>query len=296
MSMYPEDRIAFSAMADRPKFPLPDNGRIVVWPIVNVEYWSIERPMARQVIPPPTGVTALPDISNWSWHEYGMRVGFWRFLETFKSRGIKPTLSINAHVCEAYPRIAQAALDEGWEFMGHSDIQKPIHAEEDQQKMIATSVAKIKKFTGKPPVGWLGPGLTQTVDTVDYLHAAGIRYIADWVLDEHPCKFKTKTGEMVSLPYSVELNDVPMMAVRGYESPAFLTRVKDSFDRMWQEGKDQPRIMSIAIHPYLMGVSHRIRYLEEALDYMMKFDGVHIWNGEQILNWYESINDGKKRP
>ena len=103
MSMIPRERIPYSAIVDRPALKLPDNGRVIVWTIVNLEVWDIAKPMARQVIPAPTGASLLPDVPNWSWHEYGMRVGFWRFHELYQRLGIKPTLSINARVCETTP-------------------------------------------------------------------------------------------------------------------------------------------------------------------------------------------------
>src|SRR3954449_13304435 len=115
--MIPNQRAPYSAIVDRPKLGLPDNARIVVWTIVNLEVWDISRAMARQVLPAPTGQVLLPDVPNWSWHEYGMRVGVWRFFDLFKKLGMRPTLSINARVCEDYPRVAQQAKDAGWEFM-----------------------------------------------------------------------------------------------------------------------------------------------------------------------------------
>ena len=114
--------------------------------------------MARQVLPAPTGQPMLPDVPNWSWHEYGMRVGCWRFFDLYKRLNIRPTLSINARVCEDYPRVAGEARDLGWEFMGHAYEQGPIHKVEDQRGMIFKSMDVIEKFTGKRPVGWLGPG------------------------------------------------------------------------------------------------------------------------------------------
>lgn len=291
--LWPTERLPYSAIVDRPRLNLGEDVRVVVWPVINVEYWSLERPMARQVIPPPTGVTNLPDIANWTWHEYGMRVGFWRLLEAFSSRGIAGTLSINGHVCQAYPRVAGAALDAGWEFMGHGDVQMPIHAVEDQAEMIATTQEKIKAFTGKPALGWLGPGLTQTFETVDRLYDAGIRYIADWVLDDQPCRLRADNGEMVALPYSVELNDIPMMAVQHHDSQVLFTRIRDSFDRLWQEGATQPRIMAIPVHPFLSGAAHRIRYLEEALDYIQGHDQVAFWTGETIYQRFISNNPAR---
>jgi hypothetical protein len=75
--LIPSERAEFSAVVDRPPLKLPNDARIVFWTIVNYEVWDIGRPMARQVIPAPTGQVLLPDVPNWSWHEYGMRVGAW---------------------------------------------------------------------------------------------------------------------------------------------------------------------------------------------------------------------------
>ena len=161
--MQPRERCDFSAIVDRPPLRLPGGARLVFWSIVNLEVWDIAKPMARQVLGPPAGVTQLPDVPNWSWHEYGMRVGVWRFFELFKLHGIKPTLAINARVCEDYLRVAEEAKRDGWEFMGHSYQQGPIHQEPDQQAMIARSLDVLERFTGKRPVGWLGPGLTETL-------------------------------------------------------------------------------------------------------------------------------------
>jgi len=186
MARQPRERAPYSAIVDRPPLALPGGARVVVWTIVNLEFWEITRPVARQVLPAPTGAVLVPDIPNWSWHEYGMRVGFWRFKALYDRLSIRPTLSINARVCEEYPRVAGACRDAGWEFMGHSYEQGPIHNERDQPAMIARSLDTLEKFTGKRPVGWLGPGLTETFETPDNLTSAGVRYIGDWVYDDEP--------------------------------------------------------------------------------------------------------------
>jgi allantoinase len=285
----PRERVKYSAIVDRPKLPLPDGNRIIVWTIVNVEVWDIARPMARQVLAPPTGVTMLPDVPNWSWHEYGMRVGFWRFHQLYERLGIRPSLSINARVCVDYPRVAQACKDSGWEFMGHSYQQGPIHNEPDQPAMIARTLSTIKEITGKQPVGWMGPGLTETYDTPEYLKAAGIQYIADWVYDDEPTEIETANGPLVTLPYSLECNDIPLMAVQHHEGSYWTQKCTDTFDRLYQEGADRPRVMAMAIHPYISGQPSRIKYLEQVYDYIAKFKGVLHWNGEQILDWYRGV-------
>jgi len=286
MAMIPRERAPYSAIVDRPPLRLPGGARVIVWTIVNLEVWDIARAMARQVLPPPTGTPLLPDVPNWTWHEYGMRVGFWRFEALFRKLRIRPTLALNARVCVDYPRVAQTCLDAGWEFMGHSYEQGPIHKEEDQAGMIRRSLDTIEKFTGKRPVGWLGPGLTQTLDTPENLAAAGIKYIGDWVYDDEPTEIKTAEGPLITLPYSVETNDIPVMMVQHHEAAYWTQKCLDTFERYYEEGSERPKIMAIAIHPYISGQPFRIKYLEEVYKKINRKKDVLHWNGEQILNWY----------
>src|SRR5258707_5923772 len=284
--MIPSQRAEYSAIVDRPPLKLPNNARVIFWTIVNYEVWDISRPMARQVIPAPTGQVLLPDVPNWSWHEYGMRVGCWRFYELFKRLGIKPTLAANARICEDYPRVAEQAKKDGWEFMGHAYDQLPIHKNDNQEAMINRSMDVIEKFTGTRPVGWLGPGLTQTLDTPELLAKARVPYIGDWVYDGAPTVIKTSEGPLVTLPYTVELNDIPMMIVQHHTAEEFLVRSKAQFDRLYAEGASRAKILSFAIHPYITGVPHRIGQLEAFLEYANRHQGVVFWTGEKILDWY----------
>ena len=164
MVMKLRDRIDYSAMADRAPLKLPGGKRVAVWVIVNIENWDIEKPMPRTVLPPPGNQVHIPDIPNWSWQEYGMRVGFWRFHEALVSRGIPVTMSVNGSVCVQYPRIAGAARDAGWEFLGHAYFQRPTHLIEDQRADIRRTIDTIRGFTGRAPRGWMGPGLTETFE------------------------------------------------------------------------------------------------------------------------------------
>lgn len=286
--MQPRDRAPFSAIVDRPPLRLPGGARIIVWSIVNLEVWDIGRAMPRQVIPPPMGQTLLPDVPNWSWHEYGMRVGVWRFFRMFERLGIKPTLSINARVCEDYARVAAEARDAGWEFMAHAYEQGPIHKIEDQRGMIHRSMDVLEQFTGTRPIGWLGPGLTQTLDTPDLLAEAGVQYIGDWVWDDEPVEIATAHGPLVTLPYTVELNDIPTMLVQHHEAPHWVTRCRDQFDRLYEEGAERAKIVSVAIHPYISGQPHRIRYLEEVYAYFASKEGVLFMTGPEILAWWRA--------
>ncbi|MDB5774379.1 MAG: hypothetical protein JWP38_512 [Herbaspirillum sp.] len=281
------DRVPYQAIVDRPPFVLPNNARVAVWTIVNIENWLPENAQPRMVLPPPMGQPLLPDLPNWSWHEYGMRVGFWRFVEVLKSRGLSATLALNGSACEVYPAICKAALDAGWEFMGHGFVQKPMHKVEDEAAAIAQTIDAIRKFTGKPPRGWESPGLTETDQTIDLLAAAGIEYVADWVLDDQPVPIKTTSGEIVSVPYTVELNDVVMSAVQQQPSDEIYRRGRDQFDQLYKEGATIPRVMAISLHPYLTGAPHRIRYLEALYDHILSHEGVVMCTGEEILDIYK---------
>lgn len=295
MPHIPRDRSAFSAIVDRPPLRLPDGARLILWPIVNLEVWDIDRPMARQILVAPQGNVLLPDVPNWSWHEYGMRVGVWRFFDLFRRLHVRPTLSINARVCDDYERVAAEAREACWEFMGHAWDQGPIHKIDDQRAMIHRSMDRLETFTGKRPVGWLGPGLTQTYETPDLLAEAGVKYIGDWVWDDEPSEIATDHGPLVTLPYTVEMNDIPTMMIQHHESSYWLARAKDQFDRLYLEGAERAKIMAVAVHPYISGQPHRIRYLEEIFDYALGHEGVLIWNGAEILDWWTAGRSGKGR-
>lgn len=285
----PSQRVPFSAIVDRPKLSIPNGGRMLVWLIVNVEHWSMARAMPRTVLSPPMGQPLQPDLPNWAWHEYGMRVGFWRILDVLKNLNIVPTLAINGVVCQSYPRVAEAALDLGWEFMGHGLVQGPMHALANQRESIAQTVEVIKTFTGKAPVGWESPGLTETADTIDLLSEAGIEYVADWVFDDQPVWIPAKPRPVLSVPYSVEINDIPMMLLQSHSGSEMYERGVAQVDQLWKESETIPRVMAISVHPYITGAPHRIAQFERLLAYVQSKPGVVIQTGEQINNWYRSI-------
>ncbi len=286
--MKPADRLDYAAPFDRPPRPGPDGAKVLVFLVVNVEEWGIERPMPRQVLPAPTNAPVLPDLANWAWHEYGMRVGFWRILRACEARGIRPTLSVNGRVCTAYPRVAEAARDAGWEFMGHGFRQVPAHALHDQDGMIRETVAAIRECTGTAPRGWLGPGLTQTLETPDLLAKHGIRWCADFVVDDVPVPIRTAHGPLWSMPYSVELNDIPMMMVQHHAAEELHGRGMAQLDRLLAEaGTEGCKVMGLAVHPYISGVPHRIGVLERLLDAIASRPGAVFAQGSEILGWWE---------
>jgi peptidoglycan/xylan/chitin deacetylase (PgdA/CDA1 family) len=288
--MLPTDRITYSPISDRPRVELPGGARMVVWVIVNIEEWSPLETMPRTVLTPPAGGSPMPDIPNWAWHEYGNRVGFWRMLEVFDELNIPATLAINGSAIRSYEPVARAALDRSWEFMGHGFGQKNMQKVENEREDIVKTREAIREFTGRPPRGWLGPGLTETWETPDLLVEEGFDYVADWVLDDQPVRLKTRSKPIVSVPYSQECNDVAMMLLQHHVAAEYRNRAIDQFDQIYRDSLTSARVMALVVHPYIMGAPHRLRYFREALLHVRTRSDVLFWTGERIHDWYVAAN------
>ena len=287
-------RAEYSPIFDRPPLRLPNNARVAVWPVINVEEWDINEPMARTVLPTPQGVATLPDIPNFGWFDYGLRVGFWRFKQVLDKYGIRATVSLNASVCLSYPTLVDECMKSGWEMLAHGFIQRVINREPDERAVIRRTIDTIAEATGTAPRGWMGPGLAETFDTPDVLAEEGIEYIADWVNDDQPYEMIVKSGRMVALPYTVELNDIPIYLIQNHRSPELFERAKDHFDTLYREGADSARVMCISTHPYITGAAHRIKYYDAIFEYISRFEGVVFMTGSEILDWYnEAAGNGK---
>ncbi len=245
--------------------------------------------MARTVIPAVQGVTVIPDIVNYSWFEYGLRVGFWRLKEILDWHQVRATLSLNASVCNSYPRIVEESVKSGWEILGHSLIQRAINMEKDERGVIRQTIQLIKERTGKAPRGWMGPGLAETFNTPDILAEEGIDYVCDWVNDDQPYPIKVKKGNLYSIPYTMEVNDLPIYLIQHHRSPEIFERARDQFDTLYQEGAENARIMAISTHPYISGVPHRAPYIDKIFRHIKAHDNVLFMTGSEIIDWYKSV-------
>ena len=286
MTEIEKERAEYSAIIDRKPVKLPDGARLGVWFIINVEKWDINATMARSVLPAPQGVTVTPDIPNYSWFDYGLRVGFWRLKSVLDKHQVRATMSLNAPVCNTYPQIVEQALSSGWEILAHGFEQRAINLEEDERAVIRRTIQTIREFTGKRPRGWMGPGLHETFDTPDILAEEGFEYVADWVNDDQPYPLRVKTGSLVAVPYTVELNDIPIYVVQHHRSPEIYERSRDAFDILYEEGAESARFMGISMHPYVSGAAHRIKYIDKILQYLKGQEDVLFMTGEEILDWY----------
>jgi allantoinase len=286
--MLPTERLQYSPIRDRKPLKLPDNARVAVWVIVNIEEWDPQKTMPRTVLTPPAG--GSPDIPNWCWHEYGNRVGFWRMLEVLDDLKIQAALAINGTAVRSYEPISRAALDRGWEFIGHGYTQTNMQKVPDERDDIAKTRDAIHAFTGKAPRGWLGPGLTETWETPDLLVEEGFDYVCDWVLDDQPVWLKTRTNPILNVPYTQECNDVAMMLIQHHPAAEYRNRAIDQFDQIYADAKTSARVVALVVHPYIMGAPHRLRYFREALHHVRKHSDAQFWTGESIRNWYVAAN------
>jgi allantoinase len=292
--MLPTDRLTYSPITDRPPLKLPNGARMAIWVIVNVEEWDPLQTMPRTVLTPPAGGSPMPDVPNWAWHEYGNRVGFWRFIKIFDEFAIPGTIAINGSALAAYRQIVKAAVERNWEFIGHGFTQRNLQKVPNERADIRKVRDVIQKATGKPPRGWLGPGLTETWQTPDVLAEEGYDYVADWVLDDQPVWLKTRGKPILNVPYTQECNDVAMMLIQHHKASEYCERALDQFEQLYDDAADTPRIMAMAVHPYIMGAPHRAKYFRRIFETIRKKSDVLFWTGGQIADWFADV--GPKAP
>lgn len=282
-------RIPYRLASAAPKLAAPPQGRrfIVQW-IVNIEAWRFDEKMPRTIVTPPHGADQLPDVPNFCWAEYGMRLGMDRLIREFGDRGIPVGASINAGVIDTYPTCAEAVRAAGWEFIGHGMYQKAIQGERDERGLIEAVLAKIAGFTGSRPRGWLGPGLRQSDATPDHLASCGIDYTLDWNVDDVPVEMRTASRALVALPYAQDLNDSVIYAIERHATGEFLNRLARSLETFDTEAG--PRVISMGLHPHLMGVPHRFQELRQMLDLLQGRGDVIFKTPAETVAWYQAAN------
>ena len=279
-------RIPFRMSFGRPHLEPLEGKPLMVHIVVNVEHWPFDQKMPRTILPPPHGLDQVPDVPNFAWAEYGLRCGIPRILTLLEDRTLPASASINASVIEAYPSCAEAILEAGWEFVGHGMHQRSIQDAGDEAAVIELALDKIARFAGRRPRGWLGPGLRESFETPDLLKAAGIEYLFDWVIDDLPSWLDTASGPLLSMPYTLELNDSVIYAVERHPSPEIYRRFTDTLEVFDWELRQQPRVLTLGLHPHLIGVPHRFVYLQKILDVLLDREDVIFVTGGAIADWY----------
>lgn len=264
--MWSNPRVPYQMTSARKRLEPLDGKPLMVHLAMNIEYWPFDRPMPRGIVPPPHGAKAQPpDVPNYSWVEYGMRAGLPRLMRMLSERGLPASAFLNAQVCDVYPALTDAVIDAGWELVGHGWFQQSLKQAEDEGTVIRQSLARLRQADGKQPRAWLGPGLGESFDTPDILKAEGIEFLHDWTLDDLPVWMRTKHGPMVGLPYTFELNDVPVYAIQNGSSDEYFKRVEATLAVFQKEPEHNPRVMTLALHPHIIGVPHIAYWFEQAL-------------------------------
>jgi allantoinase len=279
------DRFDYSPIIDRPRLSWPNGARVAVWVIPNIEHFLFDRPSTRL-----TNLPVNPDVLNYSWRDYGVRVGIWRMMEVMERYGVKGTVALNSDVCARYPRIIEEGKKLGWEWMGHGNNNSTLFAgqsEPEERALIKHVVTTISKSVGKAPRGWLSPALSETMRTLDILAENGIEYVGNWVNDDQPYPMRVKKGSMIAMPYSVEINDIPALLDLHQSPETFGQMICDQFDVLYEDGAQTGRVMSICLHPFLVGYPHRSKYFAKALHHITSRQEVWLTTGGAIVDWYK---------
>lgn len=287
-------RYDYSPIITRKPFKLPRQAKVAVWVVPNIEYFDIGLPLPSTMV----SKAIVPDVKNYAARDYGTRIGIWRLMEVLDKHSIKATVALNSGVCDHYPIIIEEGKKRGWEFMGHGTTNS-MHlnglTKAEERQVITSTLDTIAQTAGERPRGWLSPGLSETFNSPDILAEEGIRYLCDWCNDDQPYPMKVKKGSLISIPYSLDINDIPIFIEQHLAPNQFYEIVKDQFDTLYQEGANQARIMAIALHPFIIGVPFRIGWLDKALQYIKSHKNVWFATGWEIANWYYENYVGTER-
>ena len=286
------ERYEWSMLTARPAVAWPDGKRLALWVNVSLQHFPLN-PRGLPVKLPGAMTMPYPDLRHYSLRDYGNRIGIYRFLKTFDRLRVKPSFAINALLADRCPALLGAVLERGDEILGHSWSMDTPHAgglaEADEAALIERSLGALRGLTKQPIRGWLSPGKLETAVTPDLLKAQGIVYFCDWVNDDMPYRFHTRAGDLWAMPLSTELEDRFVLMDNQHAEASWAQQVKDACDYLLAESASQGgRILSLSLHPWVMGQPHRIKHLEEALEYVMSQPGVWSAAPSEILASFQA--------
>jgi allantoinase len=278
----------YSPIIHRPKLELPGDARVAFWIGLNIEHYEVDKPSTSIF----GGTAALqPDPLNYGWRDYGPRVGIWRMMDVLDKYSIRASVLLNSDVCERYPQILEEGKKRRWAWLAHGKNNSIFEAgmsREEERQYLKDVVATITAATGQQPRGWLGPALTETFNTPEILSELGLTYLLDWCNDDQPFPLTVKSGRMISVPYSIEMNDVSLFVGKSLTPADFAQIVMDQFDVLYEEGAHSGRVMCLALHPFIISQPFRHKYLDKALAYIAGHDRVWLTTSDEIAEWYFS--------
>ena len=280
----------YSPIVSRPKLTWPDEARVAFYVGLNVEHYQVDKPSTSIF----GGTAALaPDPLNYGWRDYALRVGIWRMIETLDRHGLRASVLLNSDCCKHYPQIIEAGKERGWAWLAHgknnSILQAGMDVDEERQ-YLKEVVSTISEATGQSIKGWLGPALTETFETPGLLKELGLSYLLDWCADDQP--FPTNIPGMISVPYSIELNDVSMFIGKSLSGEQFYQMVVDQFDQLYADGAQTGRVMALCLHPFIINQPFRHKYLDRALAYIASHEGVWLTTSDEIASYFMTTQTG----
>lgn len=281
-------RYPYSPIIRREPMKFPNGARVAVIPFINIEHFPEDLPGTPLV---PMTTKFQPDVLNYGWRDYGSRVGLWRIMEIMDSCGMRGTVCLNSDVCLEYPPIIEEGNKRDWVWMGHAQNNSYCINGIDEAKereIIKDTLDTIEKSAGTRPKGWLGPALTETYNTPDLLVEGGVEYVCDFTCDDQPFEMNVKSGSLISMPYTVELNDIQAFLSIGLSGEDFGNMITDQFDVLYEEGKTNARVMPICLHTFFVGQAFRAKHLARALKYITEHAHVWLTTGDEVNTWYRN--------
>ena len=272
----------------------PKDARVALCVLVNLEHAEWRPPEGSHTIELAGGLgpRPFPNYALLSHREYGHRVGIFRVLDVLGKHGVKATVPMDALTADNYPYLVRHCTDRGCEIIGHgisvSQMVTSNLSEAEEQSYIRESIEAIRRATGTPPAGWLGPEYGESARTPQLLAQAGIRYVCDWTNDEQPYPMKAPGRELYALPIVLELDDVNALWHRRVTIDRYARMIVESFDTLYDDSADTGRVLVLNLHPWLIGQPFRIGYLDEALGHIMQRQGVWAASGSEIIDWYST--------
>jgi allantoinase len=262
------DRYGYTPITRRPVYDWPNGRRLAVYIGLNLEHFGFGEGLGAELAPGGP----QPDVLNYAWRDYGNRVGVWRMLELFDQLSLPATVLLNSSLYDYCPEVVAAFRARGDEIAGHGRSnaeRQSVLDEAAESALIAEATAAITRHEGRAPAGWLSPWIAESRVTPDLLAEAGYRYTLNWCHDDQPGWMRIRNGgSLLSVPYPQEINDIPAIVVRRIEADAFADMIVDNFEEMRVQAEQQPLVMGIALHSYIVGQPFRLRHLRRALSHI----------------------------
>jgi peptidoglycan/xylan/chitin deacetylase (PgdA/CDA1 family) len=292
MKLPHHNRYAFSPLPERKSYTWPNGAKLAVLVVTNIEQFAYRAGLGSDSAQPG----AIQNQRNFAWRDYGNRVGIWHLLEMLDELGIPAAHNINSAVLDDCPQIAAALVARGDEFVGHGRTnaeRQDILWEEDERRLIVESRDAILRHTGRAPEGWMGPYIAETPVTLDLLKQEGFRYVMDWPADDQPFWMRTSSGPILSVPYSVEINDSPAMVFRHHTGADFEQMIVDQFDELLDHSRKYPLVCSIVLHPFVIGQPFRLRAFRRAMRHVLaERDRLWIARPGELARYIASLPRG----